>query len=103
MNILKPPTEYAAELYALGLKATNREDSKEIVTGLRKFPGATADYTLEVLNELEELEFAEEKGYDSREEEFAICEDTGAVTVVRGNTYLPPGYKIVRFLATEES
>ncbi len=62
MNILKTPTDYAAELYALGLKATSREDSDEIVTELRKYPGATVDYTLEVLNELEELEFANEEG-----------------------------------------
>ena len=61
MNILKAPTDYAAELYALGLKATSREDSDEIVTGLRKYPGATYDYILEVLNELEELETANEE------------------------------------------
>tara|TARA_R110002153_G_scaffold74124_1_gene192966 strand:- start:119 stop:313 length:195 start_codon:yes stop_codon:yes gene_type:complete len=62
MNILTPPTEYAAELYALGFKATSREDSDEIVTGLREYPGATGDYMLEVLNELEELENANEEG-----------------------------------------
>ena len=63
MNILKPPTEYAAELYALGLKATSREDSIEIV---RKFSAAPADYILEVLNELEELEFAKEEAYSEK-------------------------------------
>jgi len=62
MNILKTPTDYAAELYALGLKATSREDSDEITTELRKYPGATYDYVLEVLNELEELETANEEG-----------------------------------------
>lgn len=62
MNIFKTPTDFAAELYALGIKATSREDSDEIVTGLRKYPGATYDYVLEVLNELEELEFANEEG-----------------------------------------
>jgi len=61
MNILTPPTDYAAELYALGFKATSREDSDEIVTGLRKYPGATCDYMLEVLNELDcaEIKFME--------------------------------------------
>ena len=34
----------------------------EIVTGLRKYPGATVDYMAEVLNELEELEYANEEG-----------------------------------------
>jgi hypothetical protein len=62
MNILTPPTDYAAELFALGFKATSREDSDEIVTGLRKYPGATVDYMAEVLNELEELEYANEEG-----------------------------------------
>lgn len=62
MNILTPPTDYAAELFALGFKATSREDSNEIVTGLRKYPGATTDYMAKVLNELEELEYANEEG-----------------------------------------
>ena len=57
MNILTPPTEYAAELFVRGWRATSREDSKEIVTELRKFPAAPHDYILEVLNELKELEF----------------------------------------------
>ena len=58
--MMTPPTDYAAELFALGFKATSREDSEEIVTGLRKYPGATGDYLLAVLNELEELEYANE-------------------------------------------
>ena len=42
MNILTPPTEYAAELYALGFKATSREDSDEIVTGCGSTQGRPA-------------------------------------------------------------
>nr|AKH47258.1 hypothetical protein [uncultured marine virus] len=61
MNIFKTPTDLAAELYALGFKATSRKDSDDIVT-LLKYPGVTYDYVLEVLNELEELEFANEEG-----------------------------------------
>jgi hypothetical protein len=61
-NFIQPPAQYAATLYKAGYKATNRQDSDTIVEGLKaKYGFLNSNYALEVLNELEEIEFANER------------------------------------------
>lgn len=59
-NIFETPKKYAIKLYEKGWRATKGYDSRIIIADLKKYH-ATYDYTVEVLNELEELEYVNER------------------------------------------
>tara|TARA_R100000995_G_scaffold72602_1_gene41370 strand:- start:978 stop:1187 length:210 start_codon:yes stop_codon:yes gene_type:complete len=58
VNPIQSPKQYAETLYKAGYRATNSQDSNTIVEGLKNDYGfLNYNYSLEVLSELEEIEF----------------------------------------------
>ena len=62
INPIQSPKQYAETLYKAKYRATNRQDSDAIIEGLKTdYSFLNYNYTLEVLSELEEIEFKNEK------------------------------------------
>ena len=80
-NPIQTPAEYAATLYEAGYRATSRSDSDLIVEGLKADYGfLNSEYALEVLNELEEIEFKNEATSPTcRQNTFAIMQTKNAL------------------------
>ena len=80
-DLIQSPAEYAATLYEDGYRATSRSDSDLIVEGLKSDYGfLNYDYALEVLNELEEIEFKNEATSPTcRQNTFAIMQTKNAL------------------------
>ncbi len=79
-NPIQTPAEYAATLYEDGYRATSRSDSDLIVEGLKAELKFHLGYALEVLNELEEIEFKNEATSPTcRQNTFAIMQTKNAL------------------------